>query len=93
VRLTLAVGRYALAWRLGKSARPTQTDTVRAWREYWPELVPLPHPSPRNNIRLKRNAWFERELVPDLRGRAPWLLSHSLCVPAVCAVPHHRIGG
>jgi uracil-DNA glycosylase len=93
VRLTPAVGRYALAWHLGKSARPTLTDTVRAWREHWPEPVPLPHPSPRNNIWLKRNAWFEPELVPGLRGRARWLLSHSPGIPAVCAVPNNRIGG
>jgi uracil-DNA glycosylase len=77
LRLTLAVGRYALAWHLGSSARPTLTETVLVWREYGPQLVPLPHPSPRNNIWLKRNPWFERELLPELRGRVRQLLNQA----------------
>ena len=77
VRLTLAVGRYALAWHLGDSARPTLTETVLAWREHWPRLLPLPHPSPRNNIWLKRNPWFERELLPELRGHVRQLLAQA----------------
>jgi len=44
------------------------TETVRAWREYWPEHLPLPHPSPRNNIWLKKNSWFEKEVLPELRN-------------------------
>ncbi len=81
VRLTLALGRYALAWHLGISSRPTLTETVRAWREYWPRLVPLPHPSPRNNRWLKRNSWFERELLPELRGRVRELLDQAPDAP------------
>jgi uracil-DNA glycosylase len=49
--------------------RSSLTETVRDWRSYWPEIVPLPHPSPRNNIWLDRNPWFEKELVPMLRRR------------------------
>jgi uracil-DNA glycosylase len=75
LRLTLAVGRYALAWHLGNASRPTLTETVRAWREYGPQLVPLPHPSPRNNVWLKRNPWFERDLLPELRGRVRQVLN------------------
>ena len=81
VRLTLAVGRYALAWHLGDSGRPTLTETVRAWREYGPTLVPLPHPSPRNNLWLKRNAWFERELLPELRERVRQVLNQTPGAP------------
>ncbi|QWP77383.1 uracil-DNA glycosylase family protein [Lysobacter sp. K5869] len=65
VRMTLAVGQYAQAWHLPGAASLTQA--VAAWRERWPRLVALPHPSPRNNLWLKRNPWFERELVPALR--------------------------
>jgi uracil-DNA glycosylase len=37
--------------------------------------VPLPHPSPRNNIWLKKNRWFEEELVPNVRQRVATILS------------------
>ena len=43
------------------------TATVQGWRKHWPRIVPLPHPSPRNNLWLKRNPWFEQELLPALR--------------------------
>lgn len=67
VRLTLLLGEYAQAWHLRQKAKGTLTATVSAWREYLPQYVPLPHPSPRNNIWLKRNPWFEEELLPELR--------------------------
>lgn len=69
VQLTLLVGQFAQAWHLGDAGRPALTDTVRAWREYWPAAVPLPHPSPRNNLWLRRNPWFEAEVLPRLRWR------------------------
>ena len=66
VRLTLVIGRYAQAWHLpGTSARPL-TEVVRDWRSRWPHVIALPHPSPRNNLWLKRNPWFEAELLPAL---------------------------
>jgi uracil-DNA glycosylase len=49
--------------------RLSLTETVQDWRSYWPKMVPLPHPSPRNNIWLRRNPWFERDLIPMLRRR------------------------
>jgi uracil-DNA glycosylase len=64
--LTLAVGQYAHAWHLPAS-RANVTETVRAWREHAPGIVPLPHPSPRNNLWLQRNAWFAEELLPALK--------------------------
>jgi uracil-DNA glycosylase len=51
------------------------TATVRAWREYLPEHLPLPHPSWRNTGWLKRNPWFERQVVPELRQRLRILLA------------------
>lgn len=72
---TLLVGSYAQAWYLGDSARPTMTETVKAWRAFTPEYIPLPHPSWRNNSWLKKNPWFEGELVPYLRRRVRRVLS------------------
>ena len=73
VRLTLVIGQYALAYHLPQ--RPaTLTDTVKAWREYFPAVLPLPHPSPRNNIWLRRNTWFEEDVVPALRQRVQQVL-------------------
>jgi uracil-DNA glycosylase len=72
--LTLLVGAHAQAWHLGARARPRLTDTVRAWRDYAPEILPTPHPSWRNAAWLKRNPWFEAELVPVLRGAVSRLL-------------------
>ncbi len=66
-RLTLLVGRYAQAWFLRERQRETLTETVRAYADYLPEFLPLPHPSPRNQLWLKVNPWFEEELVPVLR--------------------------
>lgn len=69
VRLTLLVGSYAQAYYLGNRRRRTMTDTVAAWRDYLPEFLPLPHPSWRNTAWLKKNPWFDAELVPALRRR------------------------
>ncbi len=73
IQLTLLVGQYAQAWHLGARRKATLTETVRAWRDYGPALLPLPHPSPRNNIWLRRNPWFELEVVPALRDRVQGL--------------------
>lgn len=67
VRLTLLVGGYAQKWHLGRKAGVT--ETVRGWRDHAPTLYPLPHPSWRNTAWLRKNPWFEAELLPDLRQR------------------------
>ena len=67
IRLILLVGQYSQAYYLGKDQKETLTHTVRAWKEYAPRYFPLPHPSPRNNIWLKKNPWFEKNAVPKLR--------------------------
>jgi uracil-DNA glycosylase len=69
VALTLLVGSYAQAYYLGSSRRKTLSQTVRAYRDYLPEFFPLPHPSWRNRGWLKRNLWFERDVIPALRRR------------------------
>jgi len=68
VALTLVIGAYAQRWHLD-TGRGGVTDVVSRWRERWPDVVPLPHPSPRNNRWLARNPWFEREMLPALRAR------------------------
>ncbi len=72
--VTLVIGQYAQAYHL-KDARKSLTETVRNWREYWPSMVPLPHPSPRNNFWLRKNPWFETDLLPSLRQRIEEVLS------------------
>ena len=73
-RLTLLIGGYAQERYLGERRRRTLTETVRHYRDYLPEYLPLPHPSPRNNIFLARNPWIEAEVLPELRERVADLL-------------------
>jgi len=72
---TLLVGSYAQAWHLGDKRRENMTETVRAWRDFAPRYIPLPHPSWRNTGWLKKNPWFEAELLPYLRRRVQRVLS------------------
>ncbi len=77
VQLQLLVGKYAQTAYLGGAAKRTLTETVRSWQDFAPATFPLPHPSPRNNIWLRKNAWFERELVPELQRVVRACLSRS----------------
>ncbi len=67
LRLRIVIGQYAQAYYLGDRQGASLTDTVAAWRKFAPGIFPLPHPSPRNGIWLRRNKWFERTLLPALR--------------------------
>ena len=67
VRLKLLIGQYAQQHFLGARRGKTLTDTVRDFRSHLPDAIPLPHPSPRNQLWFKVNPWFEAELVPVLR--------------------------
>jgi uracil-DNA glycosylase len=70
IRLTLLIGQYAQAHYLGDRRKATLTDTVKSWTEYLPlGYLPLAHPSPRNQIWLKKNPWFENDLVPELQKK------------------------
>lgn len=73
VELVLAIGMYAQQWHLGDGRKRTLTETVRHWREIFegsgsPRILPLPHPSWRNTSWLRKNPWFEAELLPVLRA-------------------------
>ncbi len=79
VELTLLIGLYAQRRHLGTRGRGGRrrsnlTETVRAWADCGPAILPLPHPSWRNTGWLKRNPWFETELLPELRARVRALL-------------------
>lgn len=74
VRLTLVIGQYALAWHL-PGQHGSITAAATAWRDRWPSLAALPHPSPRNNLWLKRNPWFGTEFLPRLRERVAEVLA------------------
>ena len=67
LELTLLVGGYAQRHYLG--TRGPMGETVRNWRDYLPKFIPMPHPSWRNTAWLRRNSWFDAELVPYLRHR------------------------
>ena len=74
LQVALLIGAYAQAWHLGKEKRKTLTETVRAWRDYPKDpvtgarLFVLPHPSWRNTGWLKRNPWFEADVLPEVQA-------------------------
>ena len=74
IQLTIVIGMYAIDWHLGKNKKRNLTETVRAWKTYAPDIIPLPHPSPRNNIWLSKNPWFETEVLPVLRKKVKTLI-------------------
>jgi uracil-DNA glycosylase len=74
IELTLVIGQYAMGWHLPDARATNLTETVRAWREHLPAVLPLPHPSPRNNIWLKANPWFQLDVVPAVQARVRTLL-------------------
>ncbi|WP_323717596.1 uracil-DNA glycosylase family protein [Paracoccus aminovorans] len=76
-RLTLLVGGHAQRWHLGAAAKGGVTATVAGWRDHAPRIFPLPHPSWRNTAWLRRNPWFEAELLPDLRAAVSALLGET----------------
>ena len=73
--LTLLVGSYAQAWHLKDRAKRTMSETVEAWHDYTPRVLPLPHPSWRNNAWIARHPFFEAELLPWLRRRVRALVA------------------
>ena len=80
IELIIVIGQYAQAWHLGDRRRKNLTETVRAWRQLFeapvrPKVLPLPHPSWRNNAWLKRNPWFAEELLPVLRSEVRRLVA------------------
>jgi uracil-DNA glycosylase len=74
VRLTVVIGRHAQAWHLPETMKLSLGNAMRDWRARWPEVILLPHPSPRNASWFRGNVWFEDEVVPVLRQHIAKLL-------------------
>jgi len=74
IRITLLIGNYANAYYLARRRESTLAETVANWRNYLPDYFPLPHPSPRNLMWLRRHPWFEAEVVPALKERVRRIL-------------------
>jgi uracil-DNA glycosylase len=89
LELTLLVGQYAQKWHLdAKTIAKGLSETVGKWREVYrsssyPRLMPLPHPSWRNNAWLTRNPWFESELLPALRADVARIVTPGSATTAV----------
>ena len=85
IELILVIGQYAQAYHLGNARKGTLTEPVAAWETYFQEsglsgcplVLPLPHPSWRNNAWLKKNPWFEAELLPVLQKEIARLLGRA----------------
>lgn len=73
--LTLVIGRYARDWHLPDRTGESLTQTIADWQALAPSILPLPHPSPRNNRWLKQNPWFESEVLPMLKTRVSALIA------------------
>lgn len=73
-RLCILVGMYAQRWHLQDKNKKTLSETVASWREYYPDVIPTPHPSPRNAMWLSKNPRFEKELLPRLKQRVQDIL-------------------
>ncbi|MEM8775358.1 MAG: uracil-DNA glycosylase family protein [Pseudomonadota bacterium] len=74
VKLSVIIGGYSQKYHMGASTGVT--ETVRNWRNHAPQVFPLPHPSWRNTAWLKKNPWFEAELMPNLQTRVREVLEH-----------------
>ncbi|WP_353573385.1 uracil-DNA glycosylase family protein [Candidatus Albibeggiatoa sp. nov. BB20] len=75
IQLKLLIGQYAQHYYLGNKCCKTLTENIKQWQTFLPDYLPLPHPSPRNQLWLKRNPWFEQEVVPVLRQRVKELIA------------------
>ena len=74
IELMLLIGMYSQKYYLRENNKKTLTETVKAWKEYGPDYLPMPHPSPRNKLWLKKNPWFEKNVVPTLKRRIQELI-------------------
>lgn len=75
LKITLVLGLYAQKYHF-ENKNSSLTELVKSSEKYWPNLVPLPHPSPRNNIWLSKNSWFEAELIPKLQEKVSLIIGN-----------------
>ncbi|NNE08431.1 MAG: uracil-DNA glycosylase family protein [Gemmatimonadetes bacterium] len=85
IEFTIVLGKYAQDWHLaggvagdgagGRNvAKRSVTDVVADWKSHWPQALALPHPSPRNQIWLRKNPWFGKDVLPRLKRRVGALI-------------------
>jgi len=74
LELTLIIGQYAMDYHINDGVKMTLTKRVEMWQDYFPTRLPLPHPSPRNNLWLKKNPWFGEDVLPALKARVAGLI-------------------
>ena len=74
LKLTILIGQYSQNYYLKERTKNTLTETVASYKDYLPDYLPLPHPSPRNRFWLAKNPWFESEVLPELQNRVKILL-------------------
>ena len=75
LEMTILVGAYATRRYLGLKSSASLTDVVRDYKRYLPTYFPLVHPSPRNQIWMKKNPWFDADVLPDLKKRVAELMA------------------
>jgi uracil-DNA glycosylase len=76
IELTLLIGKYAQDYYLSMNTKENLTETVKNYASYLPQFIPLPHPSPRNNIWLKKNEWFKKDVIPLLQTEVRRILKN-----------------
>jgi uracil-DNA glycosylase len=74
IELTILIGMYSQNYYLNGSVHKTLTETVANYKNYLPDYLPLPHPSPRNRFWLTKNPWFDKEVLPELKSRVKLLI-------------------
>ena len=75
IELTLLVGRYAIGHYLPARRSLPISRTIENWRDFLPRFFVLPHPSWHVTRWLRDNAWFESDVLPELRARVAAVLS------------------
>lgn len=75
LQLTLAIGRYAIDWHLPNATGKSLTEVVAGWERDWPNILPMPHPSPRNQRWLRDHPWFGEQVLPRLKSRVAELVA------------------
>jgi len=74
IQLTLLIGQYAQNYYLKNNTKETLTETVKNYKSYLPQYIVLPHPSPRNNIWMAKNEWFEKDVLPILKNKISFII-------------------
>lgn len=77
IKLTILIGQYAQNYYLKNTGKINLTETVKNYSEYLPDYIPLPHPSPRNNIWQKKNEWFKKDLIQVLHEKVRLVINNS----------------